>query len=504
MEVCLITDLATLELIIKDPWEFAKHCCFTYDPQDTRNPIKPFPVRYNYLKAYFRTWQQKRLMAVPKSRRMFLSWATLILYTWDTMFHAGRRTAFVSKKEEDADELLERVKFMIDQIKERGILPPDIVPRSVKTYCELDFPDIGSKIQAFSSGSDALRMHGFSGIMGDEMAFWPFAELMYASAMPTIEGGGRFTAISSPAPGLFKDIVFDALKGNEGPGGAKKITDVMQGVKVWQNPKNKFWVFELHYTANPEKRDPAYIENMRRSMPRSQFRQEFELEWESYIGSPVYPDFDSKKHVVRNLKPELGLPLLIGFDFGLNASAVIAQLQMDTLVILKEYTSSNMGIDRFLAQVLLPALKLDFPKWNNHDKDFLCFIDPSGNFRKDTDESTCAMSLIKAGFKPMPGDVVWEKRRSSVEHFLLKYDKNGACFQIDEEKCPTLVKGFTGEYRYPDNAMEIEPAKLRPIKNESSHPQDALQYIAGSMLRIQKPRAHKVPNLQYGFGRQRM
>lgn len=487
--------------IIQDPWEFASHCVWTQDPQDQLNPIKPFPKQFHYLKVLFSFWMQKRLTAIPKSRRMFISWGVLTLYAWDTMFHPGRHVAFVSKKEEDGDVLIERVVFILKQIEERGLLPPDLIPKYRKTYCKLDFYEIGSKIEAYPAGSDQLRMHAFSGIMGDEMAFWPDAQKMYAAAMPTIEGGGRFTAISSPAPGLFKDIVFDELKGNIGQASDRETLEPMEGVKIWRNPGNKFWVFELHYTANPAKR-LGYIDGIRDSMPIAQFKQEFELQWDSFVGSPVYPDFSRQKHIKNGLHPEIGLPLFIGFDFGLNACAVICQLQSNTLVVFKEYTSSNMGIMRFLDQVLIPGIRRDFTRWSTLKDDYICLIDPAGFSRSQTDEKTCAEFLHKAGFRPIAGELTWEKRRQAVEHYLLKYNKDGACFQIDGHGCPTLVAGFEGQYRYPDKAMEVEPSKLRPIKDDSSHPHDALQYVASKLaLLTGKQKRQPVPSMNYSFGR---
>lgn len=194
----------------EDPWEFACDCVFTLDPQDRKNPIKPFPKEKEYLKLFTRLWQKEQKIAVPKSRRLFMSWMCVTLYTWDTLFYVGRHNAFVSKKESDADSLVDRSKFIIDHIPEI-ILPKEVLPKMKKTYCNLEFSETLSKIQAFPSGSDQLRMHGFSGILNDEMAFQEDAEAMYAGAFPTIENGGRFTAISSPAKGFFHELVFDNL-----------------------------------------------------------------------------------------------------------------------------------------------------------------------------------------------------------------------------------------------------------------------------------------------------
>ncbi len=199
-----------LSLYRSDPWAFLSECVYTLDQTDAENPIKKFPVHLKYLKLYARIWQREKLVAVPKSRRMYMSWMNLALYLWDTLFHIGRANAFVSKKEDDADDLVKRAKFIYDNIPE-DVLPKALLPRAVYTYGKLRFPDIDSQIQGFPQGADQLRAFTFSGILADEMAFWEEAQKMYAASFPTLEGGGRFTAISSPGPGFFKRLVFDKL-----------------------------------------------------------------------------------------------------------------------------------------------------------------------------------------------------------------------------------------------------------------------------------------------------
>ena len=195
----------------QDPFAFASECVYTHDPKDRNNPIKPYPYDKEYLRLYCKIWMHERLVLIPKSRRLFMSWQNVILYTWDTMFFVGRHNAFVSKKEADADSLIERSKFIIDNIPPSR-LPPEVIPAHKKTYTLLEFPGLMSKIQAFPSGSDQLRMHGFSGIFNDEMAFQDEAEGMYGATYPTIENGGRFTACSSAAKGFFHDLVHDLLE----------------------------------------------------------------------------------------------------------------------------------------------------------------------------------------------------------------------------------------------------------------------------------------------------
>ena len=66
-----------------------------------------------------------------------------------------------------------------------------------------------------------------------------------------------------------------------------------------------------------------------------------------------------------------------------------------------------------------------------------------------------------------------------------------------------LVRGFKGGYMYPDKAGEVEPMKLRPIKNEFSHPHDALQYVAGAVKKkLNRPHTINIPLPQYSFQHQ--
>lgn len=206
-------DLQKLELRLKairdDPWEFLK-IVRTHDPVDKIQPIKPFPVHLDYLKYYVRAWEKYPKILVPKSRRMKMTWVNIALYTWDSMFHVGRHNAIVSKKEDDSDDLIGKCKFIVDNL-DHSVIPKEFIPRNERTFNMLEFSEIHSKIEGFPSGAEQLRQYTLSGILADELAFWTEAEKMYSAAVPTLEGGGRFTGVSSPAPGFFKRLVFDEL-----------------------------------------------------------------------------------------------------------------------------------------------------------------------------------------------------------------------------------------------------------------------------------------------------
>lgn len=479
-----MTDLEKYIYYKENKWAFITECCYTKDEVDQTNPIKLLPNK-EYLRLYAKIWEMCPLLAVPKTRRMTFSWTTIALYCHDFIFNPVRSFAFVSKKEDDADELVKRAKFILDHIPEDKI-SRDLIPKYSYVFNNLRAPEVDSKIQGFPQGADQLRQFTFSGVFGDESAFWDQAEEFYSATFPTIDGGGRMTLVSSVAPGFFKRLCFDAMDVK----GDINVVDYapdykvpMQGVRLWSNPKNKFIVLEIHYTSDPTKRDPEYKESIKSSMPLQQYLREYELNWDTYSGHPVYPEFSDIHVIHEDPQPKPGLPLLIAFDFGLTPAAVVAQLEGRTVTFFKEFTAVNMGAERFVPMVV-SQLKLMYPTHSDLKKNWKCWVDPSGFNRNDNDERKTAMTVAQGGFNPMPGPITWEGRRKSVADLLGTLDKGKPCLQIYEKGCPVSVKGFKGGYHYPEKSIDIAPSQLRPLKNMASHPHDCIQYICSGVRNI--------------------
>lgn len=467
-------------------WAFLRDCVYTLDQVDQVNPIKPFPSDLLYLKFLTQVWNQEKLLAIPKSRRMTCSWNFISLYTHDTIFFQGRFNGFVSKKEDDAGELVSRSEFIYNHIPEwripRALLPKIKNGKMSKQPPILEFEDLNSKIQGFPQGADQLRQFTLSGILGDECAFWEKAQAFYSATKPTIDGGGRMTLISSRSPGFFKKIVFDKLDAQdlsfkENPPVAPKVP--MTGIEYWKNPQNRFVIIDLHYTANPNKRSKQWREAVRSSMPIRDFLMEYEKSWQTYEGKPVYEDFNRVLHVVKGIiEPEPGLPLLLGWDFGLTPACILGQLVGQQLRIMHEFIETNGSIIK-LAPEVWHFLKVNFPEWaHNADEKLISFIDPAGFQRAQTDEKTCASVLKASGFRKInPGPVDWESRKQGVEHFLIRLVGGKPGIVISDEGCPLLIEGFGGGYHYPEKALEVQADSLRPVKNKFSHPHDGLQYL---------------------------
>lgn len=463
-------------------------------------------------------WMNQKKIAVPKSRRMTASWTYISLALWDVIFHKGRSWALCSKKEEDSKELVQRAEFILKHIPPE-MIAPELLPKLKHGQMQssppvMEFPEIYSKLQGFPSGANQLRQRGFSGILEDECCFWENAEEAYASAKPTVDGGGRLIMISSRATedgGFFKKIVFDQLDSPnirfpEIP--PVKAKSPMEGVECWINPKNKFCVIDLHYSANPAKRGEEFRQALKDTLPIRKYRMEYEKSWETYDGRPVYEDFNERIHLAKT-KPrvQVGLPLLIGWDSsGLTPAAIIGQLQEDRLFIFKEIIGAGMGAVRFVPHVA-QTIKLHFSQITDLEKQTISFFDPAGFKKNEITEQTYVGEMIRGGFRQVrPGAMTWNKRVESVVEFLIGLSKGQPKIQIYEQDCPTLIAGFKGGFRYPDTIDANEPEKAKPIKDSHSHPHDALQYLCSGLKSYRAENyAHvEIPTPTYGFQKQEL
>jgi len=191
-------------------------------------------------------------------------------------------------------------------------------------------------------------------------------------------------------------------------------------------------------------------------------------------GKPVFPEFKDKVHVASEpLKPILGLPIILGWDFGLTPACVIAQMTpRGQLLVLKEIVSQDMGIRQFANDIVRPILVNEFGGFARFSAG-----DPAGAIRAQTDERTCFQELLECGIPTEPANTNdWIPRRESVAYFLTRMADGLPGFILDP-RCRELRRGFNGRYRY-ERLKVSGPSRYRdrPLKDDSSHIQDALQY----------------------------
>lgn len=185
---------------------FLKTYVWTQDEHDVRSPFKKFPDK-PYLMEMAQVFVDNDAVAVEKSRQMMVTWLACAFSLWYTMFYPGRRTFIQSKKEHDANALVDRVKFIYERLPETmKSAHPANQPMS---YLRLDFGKQSSIIQGLPQGDAQVRQYTASLIISDEAAFQDKAEEAYIAALPTLVGGGKYIAISSPN---FKEFFYRVVQ----------------------------------------------------------------------------------------------------------------------------------------------------------------------------------------------------------------------------------------------------------------------------------------------------
>lgn len=197
------------------------------------------------------------------------------------------------------------------------------------------------------------------------------------------------------------------------------------------------------------------------------------------FGKKVYPEFNSDTHARETLTAIQGDPIHVGWDGGLTPACVVVQFTpRGQLLVLKEYTVEDMGVRTFAESVVLPRIQKDFPY---NPKIGLSRADPSGVKR---DEIMAEFSFIgelnALGIETIPAITnAIDMRVNAVRYFLNRMVDGQPGFLISKQGCPTLFRGFTKDYVYKRVAVAGEERyRDQPDKNMSSHPHDALQYIA--------------------------
>jgi hypothetical protein len=186
-----------------------------------------------------------------------------------------------------------------------------------------------------------------------------------------------------------------------------------------------------------------------------------------YSGSFRYPF-----HVVPGLEPLPNMPLYVGQDFGRNPWSVIMQPDLrGRILVLEEVAGTDTGLRVHLRNSLRPALAQ--PRYARCP--VIVIGDPSGIAKSQYDEINAFDVLRQEGFAAVPaGTNDVDTRLKAVEFYLLQQRDGGAAMLFDGSRCPVLVQGMNGMYRFGRTALD--DSKPRPDKNAWSHPCDAHQY----------------------------
>jgi hypothetical protein len=270
--------------------------------------------------------------------------------------------------------------------------------------------------------------------------------------------------------------------------------EVMPGLTAWRNRNNGFFVIDLEYSADPDKRSESWILSSQAGMPKAQWNREFGKTWIVYDGKPVYQDYDDEIHTAKG---DIVVPprakLLSGWDGGPNDVNLAWCLGVvlpyaNAVTIIDEYYVDDGDIYDFV-EVVATRLNLEWAKlggFSIHVADQSVFTTSGLGGGAKTPGKAMADVMRQHGMAPIPGEISFAKRRQSVENLLVKSYKwiNGVMVPRlrVHERCAFLREGLQGGYSYPRVAGGIGGEyKPMPVKNKFSHVCNALEYMCSKL-----------------------
>lgn len=196
--------LASLEKIYAvDCWRWMKDQVITID--EASQEKRPFPdMDYLHDIVDVLVDPDQRLIAIAKSRRMFVTWLLSIWGCWITRYHEHHAMLWQSQNEAKAAYVLDkRMTFVEDNLATPQLRRKYKTIRTTQGLIgRLTYEHSGSWTQAVPQGPDVFRSYTPSLLVIDECDFQPEAPLALAAAMPLAEKGVKLVIVStSNGPG---------------------------------------------------------------------------------------------------------------------------------------------------------------------------------------------------------------------------------------------------------------------------------------------------------------
>lgn len=460
------------ECSVEDPWFFMRSVATTLDEHDSENPYKNFPD-HEYLEALVRLLETHPFLAMPKSRQLMASWLVSAFGLWWAMTHHGQLILFQSKKEEDANRLIDRVWGIYERLPEhfRRRFPAE------HSYLRITFKQSDTKIEGIPQGAHQIRSTTPSMFFSDEMAFQDEAEASYTAALPALQGargGGRGIFVSSAAPGFFQELVCEDVE----PGTMTTIVPSWHpkgGLVGWKT-KSGLYVAQVHYSADPDK-TAAWAQKAALLYPGGidgkQWRAENEIDWYAKSGGRIFEDFSESVHVCKRFDIPDHWRVYRGIDYGLRNPTACIWIAVDDdggIWVYDEYYASGKSVPEH-AQVIKGRTgrrRVEFT-----------VIDPATNARTMASTLSVAEQFAQEGIYVSPGDNRVLDGISMMQE-LFRVQEDGHPYIHIFNSCTSLIEELKG-YRWmmqSQGGYDRDPREAPVKKND--HGVDALRYVVMS------------------------
>ena len=148
--------------------------------------------KWPHLMEFAEDLQKYRLIDLVKARQNGFSWIISAYALWMARFYNGSLVLELSLGEKEAQALLEKAKFIYQNLPREWQLEVDRDSGS-----EFSLTGMKSRIVALPSTKNAGRSEQATLVIQDEADFHEYGELNYLAVKPTIDAGGQFIMAST-------------------------------------------------------------------------------------------------------------------------------------------------------------------------------------------------------------------------------------------------------------------------------------------------------------------
>ena len=200
------------------------------------------------------------------------------------------------------------------------------------------------------------------------------------------------------------------------------------------------------------------------------------------MGKAVTPQWNDKLHLATGLavlpRSEVG----ILWDFGHNPTAIFTQKSpLGSWLILDALVGENIGAEELIIDGVKPLIEARY-RLNPRRH----IGDPQGNQREQTSIARSAVQSIKKelGGTWRSGPVATHLRVDPLQAILSRTIGGRGLVQVDRERAAKVWQALRGGWHY--HVARSGLIGTEPVKNEHSHPGDAMGYGAAILFPLGK------------------
>ena len=246
------------------------------ESRDSKQLAIPFKL-WDKQKEVLQSFLTERLIQILKARQLGLTWLALSYSVWRIVFQSGYSIIALSKTEDDAKELIRRIRFILEH------LPSWMISKKEWDYTALTVTikkrEYESTFKAFPASPEAGRSFTANILLLDEWAKQQWAKEIWQAAFPAINRptGGQVIGLST----IQRGTLFEEL---------------------WLNPESGFKKIFLSWTADPT-RTQEWYDGTRKTMGDGALAEYPFTEAEAFAipGGAFFKEFSSAIHIKKPL-----------------------------------------------------------------------------------------------------------------------------------------------------------------------------------------------------------